>query len=129
MGLSKSGSIYFGITFVAGKKRVPKPAHGKTHVRSVLIAGVGYQSTVLEELEAFLARQSEGFGTLPRSEDAQLADQPPLDPGNDDTHEDRRDESNQPGELSTWPRSQKTLTEPFGSVVILRDGRTAAASR
>jgi hypothetical protein len=33
MGLSTSGSISFGITFVAGKKRVPKPAHGNTHVR------------------------------------------------------------------------------------------------
>src|SRR5688572_30434258 len=38
IGLSTSGSISLGMTFVAGKKRVPKPAQGKTHVRSGFMA-------------------------------------------------------------------------------------------
>src|SRR3954449_3413375 len=38
MGLSTSGSISFGMTFVAGKNRVPKPAQGKTQVRRVAMS-------------------------------------------------------------------------------------------
>src|SRR5579859_2417258 len=33
-GLSTMGSIYFGCAFVAGRKRVPRPAAGKTAVRT-----------------------------------------------------------------------------------------------
>jgi len=36
--LSTSGSISFGCAFVAGRKRVPRPAAGKTAFRSVLNA-------------------------------------------------------------------------------------------
>src|ERR1051326_7447849 len=39
IGLSTSGSISFGMTFVAGKNRVPKPAQGKTQVRSSRLIG------------------------------------------------------------------------------------------
>src|ERR1700740_3813089 len=35
-GLSTIGSISFGIAFVAGKKRVPNPATGKTALRTGL---------------------------------------------------------------------------------------------
>ena len=33
VGLSTIGSISFGVAFVAGKKRVPKPAAGMTALR------------------------------------------------------------------------------------------------
>src|SRR5579875_1266815 len=36
IGLSTSGSISLGIDLVAGKKRVPKPAAGKTALRTLL---------------------------------------------------------------------------------------------
>src|ERR1700686_4349338 len=38
IGLSTRGSISFGITLVAGKNRVPKPAQGKTQVRRVVMS-------------------------------------------------------------------------------------------
>src|SRR3954447_14190945 len=47
IGLSTSGSISFGMTFVAGKNRVPKPAQGKTQVRSVVMSGEGYLTLLL----------------------------------------------------------------------------------
>ncbi len=34
IGLSTSGSISFGCAFVAGRKRVPQPAAGKTAFRT-----------------------------------------------------------------------------------------------
>jgi hypothetical protein len=37
MGLSTSANISFGITFVAGKKRVPSPPAGKTAFRIRLL--------------------------------------------------------------------------------------------
>src|SRR5436190_14116401 len=37
IGRSTSGSISFGMTLVAGKKRVPKPAQGKTQVRRFIL--------------------------------------------------------------------------------------------
>src|ERR1700722_8828039 len=36
MGLSTSGSISFGCAFVAGKKRVPRPAAGNTALRTFI---------------------------------------------------------------------------------------------
>src|SRR6478736_1031793 len=36
MGLSTSGSISFGIALVAGRKRVPSPAAGKTALRTFI---------------------------------------------------------------------------------------------
>jgi hypothetical protein len=39
-GLSTTGSISFGCAFVAGRKRVPKPAAGSTALRTRLIGGV-----------------------------------------------------------------------------------------
>jgi len=41
-GLSTTGSISFGIDLVAGRKRVPRPATGKTALRTgftVLVSG------------------------------------------------------------------------------------------
>src|SRR5579863_4905614 len=40
MGLSTSGSISLGWALVAGRKRVPRPAAGKTALRSFM--GMGY---------------------------------------------------------------------------------------
>src|SRR5438477_11473469 len=43
IGLSTSGSISFGCAFVAGRKRVPRPAAGKTAFRtSVFTSGPSY---------------------------------------------------------------------------------------
>src|SRR5271157_5603481 len=36
IGLSTSASISFGMAFVAGRKRVPKPAAGKTALRTLV---------------------------------------------------------------------------------------------
>src|SRR3954462_14839152 len=38
IGLSTSGSISFGCAFVAGRKRVPRPAAGNTALRIFFIA-------------------------------------------------------------------------------------------
>src|SRR5579875_561436 len=40
MGLSTSASISLGIAFVAGKNRVPKPAAGKTALRTFILVGI-----------------------------------------------------------------------------------------
>src|SRR5574341_370452 len=40
IGLSTSGSISLGCAFVAGRKRVPRPAAGKTALRILFIAGM-----------------------------------------------------------------------------------------
>src|SRR5689334_20857167 len=40
IGLSTSGSISFGCALVAGRKRVPRPAAGKTAFRTLIIAGI-----------------------------------------------------------------------------------------
>src|SRR6266446_6995413 len=37
MGLSTSGNISFGWALVAGKKRVPRPAAGKTALRTFMV--------------------------------------------------------------------------------------------
>src|SRR5437016_2537260 len=42
MGLSTSGSISFGCAFVAGRKRVPRPAAGKTALRIVPLMRSSY---------------------------------------------------------------------------------------
>src|ERR1039458_10795431 len=41
IGLSTMGSISFGCALVAGRKRVPSPAAGKTALRT--LAGINYQ--------------------------------------------------------------------------------------
>src|SRR3954470_16685160 len=50
IGLWTGGSISFGMTFVAGKNRVPKPAQGKTQVRRVVMRCEGYL-TLLSALQ------------------------------------------------------------------------------
>src|SRR6476620_839637 len=40
MGLSTSGSISFGCAFVAGRNRVPKPAAGKTALRTIVFTSL-----------------------------------------------------------------------------------------
>src|SRR3954465_2859157 len=40
IGLSTRGSISLGWAFVAGRKRVPNPAAGKTAFRTLIIAGI-----------------------------------------------------------------------------------------
>src|SRR6185436_5330526 len=44
MGLSTSGSISFGCALVAGRNRVPRPAAGKTALRTFLIPSACYHS-------------------------------------------------------------------------------------
>jgi hypothetical protein len=44
-GLSTSGSISLGDAFVAGKKRVPRPAAGKTALRILLAIAILLNST------------------------------------------------------------------------------------
>ena len=41
VGLSTRGSISFGCALVAGRKRVPRPAAGKTALRTVAFTGQG----------------------------------------------------------------------------------------
>src|SRR5437899_10875206 len=40
VGLSTSGSISFGCAFVAGRKRVPRPAAGKIALRTAVTSGI-----------------------------------------------------------------------------------------
>src|SRR6187399_2330554 len=40
IGLSTSGSISFGCALVAGRNRVPRPAAGKTALRTVVTGGI-----------------------------------------------------------------------------------------
>src|SRR5436190_23305957 len=54
IGLSTSGSISFGMTFVAGKNRVPKPAQGKTQVRRGEVIREGRISQVATGLVALV---------------------------------------------------------------------------
>src|SRR5688572_13026701 len=42
VGLSTSGSISFGCAFVAGRKRVPRPAAGKTALRIFTLTPIEY---------------------------------------------------------------------------------------
>src|SRR5438552_15208896 len=56
VGLSTSGSISFGCALVAGRKRVPRPAAGKTALRTFMGMGraVKSQSQVLQLIAAQL---------------------------------------------------------------------------
>src|ERR1700736_1305147 len=44
-GLSTSGSISFGCALVAGRNRVPRPAAGKTALRTTDVTDESYQRT------------------------------------------------------------------------------------
>src|SRR5437588_4411445 len=50
MGLSTSGSISFGMDFVAGKKRVPRPAAGKTALRTFIFMARFFYTAIQERL-------------------------------------------------------------------------------
>src|SRR5690606_22513137 len=62
IGLSTSGSISFGCALVAGRKRVPRPAAGKTALRIILFTFRSYPRTVraiydLQMLDAGFVRE------------------------------------------------------------------------
>src|SRR5262245_42783778 len=88
IGLSTSGSISFGCALVAGRNRVPRPAAGKTALRTVVVTSGSYQSLLREatlvartraarerrRAEGPRKRSSPGVGGAPREYDSRMLD-------------------------------------------------------
>src|SRR5262245_48810287 len=64
MGLSTSGSISFGCALVAGRKRVPSPAAGKTALRILPIVSACYHGVFGRHSARVLSCSAHGGGSL-----------------------------------------------------------------